>query len=282
MLRPAPRARTAAQLLRVPRRRHQRWVGRLVARLVTHRGARTTPDRVVGAIRSAAACSGARGSVMHRCRALAGVVRTSSLGAVGARSNRDRIIHEGLLPPEAYWTSVRPVVLRCESTWQGLPGQLLLSEEHLLSERASRVGRDCATGDRPSSQHPSADATPGAAPASTAFARAYSSIGQSPRLITGLFLVRTQVGPLAPYPRRGGLPSMTVPSRARSVLAVARRRRTCAARRCRGGSSARERRSLGPWRSFTGPSFTGRFGMEPSGRALAARSGIAMRRPTYL
>ena len=25
---------------------------------------------------------------------------------------------------------------------------------------------------------------------------AYSSIGQSPRLITGLFLVRTQVGPL--------------------------------------------------------------------------------------
>ena len=27
--------------------------------------------------------------------------------------------------------------------------------------------------------------------------RAYSSIGQSPRLITGLFLVRTQVGPLA-------------------------------------------------------------------------------------
>ena len=27
------------------------------------------------------------------------------------------------------------------------------------------------------------------------FVRAYSSIGQSPRLITGLFLVRTQVGP---------------------------------------------------------------------------------------
>jgi hypothetical protein len=27
---------------------------------------------------------------------------------------------------------------------------------------------------------------------------AYSSIGQSPRLITGLFLVRTQVGPLTP------------------------------------------------------------------------------------
>ena len=28
--------------------------------------------------------------------------------------------------------------------------------------------------------------------------RAHSSIGQSPRLITGLFLVRTQVGPLGP------------------------------------------------------------------------------------
>ena len=28
--------------------------------------------------------------------------------------------------------------------------------------------------------------------------RAYSSIGQSPRLITGLFLVQTQVGPLPP------------------------------------------------------------------------------------
>ena len=29
--------------------------------------------------------------------------------------------------------------------------------------------------------------------------RAYSSIGQSPRLITGLFLVRTQVGPREPW-----------------------------------------------------------------------------------
>jgi hypothetical protein len=31
--------------------------------------------------------------------------------------------------------------------------------------------------------------------------RAHSSIGQSPRLITGLFLVRTQVGPLSTLPR---------------------------------------------------------------------------------
>src|SRR5689334_12689083 len=91
------------------------------------------------------------------------------------RSNADRIIHEGLLPPEAYWTSVRAVVLRCESTWQVLPGQLILSEEHLLSERAPCVGR--GQHDR---KHPNLDASPGAAPASTS-ARAYSSIGQSPR-----------------------------------------------------------------------------------------------------
>jgi hypothetical protein len=32
--------------------------------------------------------------------------------------------------------------------------------------------------------------------------RAYSSIGQSPRLITGLLLVRTQLGPLTPTWRR--------------------------------------------------------------------------------
>ena len=35
-------------------------------------------------------------------------------------------------------------------------------------------------------------------PSRCAQAWAYSSIGQSPRLITGLFLVRTQVGPLTP------------------------------------------------------------------------------------
>lgn len=35
-------------------------------------------------------------------------------------------------------------------------------------------------------------------PSKCAQAWAYSSIGQSPRLITGLFLVRTQVGPLTP------------------------------------------------------------------------------------
>lgn len=35
-------------------------------------------------------------------------------------------------------------------------------------------------------------------PSDCAPAWAYSSIGQSPRLITGLFLVRTQVGPLTP------------------------------------------------------------------------------------
>ena len=40
--------------------------------------------------------------------------------------------------------------------------------------------------------------TPNRRPSKNAQAWAYSSIGQSPRLITGLFLVRTQVGPLIP------------------------------------------------------------------------------------
>ena len=39
---------------------------------------------------------------------------------------------------------------------------------------------------------------PNPRPSKCAQAWAYSSIGQSPRLITGLFLVRTQVGPLTP------------------------------------------------------------------------------------
>ena len=39
---------------------------------------------------------------------------------------------------------------------------------------------------------------PNRRPSKCVQARAYSSIGQSPRLITGLFLVRTQVGPLTP------------------------------------------------------------------------------------
>ena len=39
---------------------------------------------------------------------------------------------------------------------------------------------------------------PNRRPSKYAQAWAYSSIGQSPRLITGLFLVRTQVGPLTP------------------------------------------------------------------------------------
>ena len=39
---------------------------------------------------------------------------------------------------------------------------------------------------------------PNRRPSKCTQAWAYSSIGQSPRLITGLFLVRTQVGPLTP------------------------------------------------------------------------------------
>ena len=45
----------------------------------------------------------------------------------------------------------------------------------------------------------------GAVQSRTTATRAHSSIGQSPRLITGPFLVRTQVGPLARRHREPGL-----------------------------------------------------------------------------
>jgi hypothetical protein len=82
------------------------------------------------------------------------------------------------------------VELKCESTWRSnserCPSRpYLFSEETFLSERCLRAGsrRSVST----------------CISASKA-ARAYSSIGQSPRLITGLFLVRTQVGPRVSFP----------------------------------------------------------------------------------
>ena len=103
---------------------------------------------------------------------------------------------------DRYWTSVRAVELRCESTWRLLPGRSLSGR--LLSGQFS-------SDERPSGQYRAADGLVGArgvdtiagssiarsSRAGSSVARAYSSIGQSPRLITGLFLVRTQVGPLA-------------------------------------------------------------------------------------
>jgi hypothetical protein len=97
-----------------------------------------------------------------------------------------RIIRRGLLLRRRYWINVRAVELRCESTWrcsfgrdfgQGFFGQSpkALSSCGQSARRRSLI----ANGRRPSIRF-----------------WAYSSIGQSPRLITGLFLVRTQVGPL--------------------------------------------------------------------------------------
>lgn len=100
-----------------------------------------------------------------------------------------RIIRRGLLPPARYWTSVRAVELRCESTWRLLSGRSLsgrLSLHHLACDRLPEKcvrSRVAPRGDTRGAEF-------------SAAARAYSSIGQSPRLITGLFLVRTQVGPL--------------------------------------------------------------------------------------
>jgi hypothetical protein len=101
-----------------------------------------------------------------------------------------RIIRRRLLPPAAYWTSVRPVELKCESTWrynsERCPSRPYhFSEETLLSERCFRAG--------------SRRSVPSTCTSASKAARAYSSIGQSPRLITGLFLVRTQVGPRLPF-----------------------------------------------------------------------------------
>jgi hypothetical protein len=114
-----------------------------------------------------------------------------------------RIIRLGLLPRERYWTSVRAVELRCESTWRLISGRSLsgrlLAGQSFADERLS--------GQYPASDgHVGADGVArspvaGSSRSGSSAARAYSSIGQSPRLITGLFLVRTQVGPLALFHR---------------------------------------------------------------------------------
>jgi hypothetical protein len=98
--------------------------------------------------------------------------------------DHSRIIRPGLLPRRPWSSNVRAVELRCGSTWQNVTGK-----SH--GARASRPA-------------PARSGSAGAefrlncleARTLTRAIRAYSSIGQSPRLITGLFLVRTQVGPL--------------------------------------------------------------------------------------
>lgn len=114
--------------------------------------------------------------------------RSRALPALQVLAQPSRIIRRGLLLRRRYWINVRPVELRCESTWrcssgrrdfgQGFFGQ---SFNGLSSSEPRSRGRSLiASGCQPSVR-----------------SWAYSSIGQSPRLITGLFLVRTQVGPLS-------------------------------------------------------------------------------------
>lgn len=187
-----------------------------------------------------------------------------------ARLAHGRIIRQRLLPPAEDWTSVRAVELRCESTWQSHFGRYLFPEESLFGLSGGLRSRGCALevdsseSDRPgpvrsgSTGYRSLSAGRRVTRPGSVTPRAYSSIGQSPRLITGLFLVRTQVGPLALSQRahsRG----------ARSPGAFAR------------GTLAREAPAtrLRPFQSGEG-AWGGARGRR---RALA---DIAMRRPTYL
>ena len=91
----------------------------------------------------------------------------------GLSLDHSRIIRRGLLPRGPSSSNVRAVELRCGSAWHSLTGKAL-GKRAGASIRVARAGAGTPV---------------------CAF-RAYSSIGQSPRLITGLFLVRTQVGPL--------------------------------------------------------------------------------------
>jgi hypothetical protein len=125
---------------------------------------------------------------------------------------RSRIIRLGLLPRAHYWTSVRAVELRCESTWRLLSGRSLSGRLLQFSSDERLTGQDTATDgpvgadgvDNVTGSFVTGSFVAGSSRAGSSAARAYSSIGQSPRLITGLFLVRTQVGPLA-LNRRAGL-----------------------------------------------------------------------------
>ena len=135
-----------------------------------------------------------------------------------------RIIRRGLLPPGLYWTSVRAVELWCESTWRLLSGRLLsgqcfqgqcfsdecISRQYPATDRSGVDDRCFSRHVGPSRvgvrQRGDSRRAGGSSPRGSAIVRAYSSIGQSPRLITGLFLVRTQVGPLALFLRSRGAP----------------------------------------------------------------------------
>ena len=128
-----------------------------------------------------------------------------------------RIIRQRLLLRRGYWINVRPVELRCESTWrcsfgrrdfgQGFFGQSfsgLSLRAQCPRQQSSRARSIITNGRRPSIR-----------------SWAYSSIGQSPRLITGLFLVRTQVGPLSSVRPSSSIRAISIPA------VLARRVRGC-------------------------------------------------------
>jgi hypothetical protein len=139
-----------------------------------------------------------RGKPVENHALRAGAIAASRLLA------RSRIIRLGLLPRAHYWTSVRAVELRCESTWRLLSGRSLSGRLLQFSSDERLSGQDTAADGPVSADDVAPSFVAGSSRAGSSAARAYSSIGQSPRLITGLFLVRTQVGPLALY-RRAGL-----------------------------------------------------------------------------
>jgi hypothetical protein len=167
------------------------------------------------------------------------------------------------------------VELRCESTWQGVSERCYLSEQYLFSKRCYLSERRLVSEEPVSDAHFFAERHDlpeeclGRCRRGSASVRAYSSIGQSPRLITGLFLVRTQVGPRA-LSFRSRAHSRRIGARVamrRSGARVAERRRGAGIAMRRRGASGRH----GVW----GNPVRG-------ARAHGALTGTAMRRPTYL
>jgi hypothetical protein len=110
----------------------------------------------------------------------------------GEGSLTSRINPQQLLLPRRSWINVRPVELRCASTWQNHIARQP-QVRRCPNVRRYHISR-CHTGGPLARQWIIGSDS---RRSSSVFIRAYSSIGQSPRLITGLFLVRTQVGPLS-------------------------------------------------------------------------------------
>ena len=125
-------------------------------------------------------------------------------GCDARRSADSRIIRPGPLLPRRESTNLRAVELRCGSTDPGSAGQprtegLAYAARRGLRERPAARATTFMRVPGPHAieraLHPRAAARAPGSSRGHVFSWAYSSIGQSSRLITGLFLVRTQVGP---------------------------------------------------------------------------------------